>query len=259
MGGVTLLLAVVAVEAADYPCLIEPYQIVNVTTAVEGILVTVDVEKGDIVQRGEVVAVLESAVEKAAMDQAQARVNAMSAIKVRKVRLERARKKHQRVVKLSSQKFVSPEEVDELKSAVELAELELQAEHENKLLAELELQRVTALYQQRFIKSPITGAVVERYLGAGEFAQAQPIIRLAQLNPLNVEVVLSAEMYDKVLEQMKAEVMLKASTERVFQATVTIVERVIDGASGTFGVRLELPNPDYKVTAGLECRVLFLE
>jgi hypothetical protein len=39
---------------------------------------------------------------------------------------------------------------------------------------------------------------------------------------------------------------------------VTLMDRVIDPASGTFGVRLELPNPDYAIPSGLHCRVRFL-
>jgi len=32
---------------------------------------------------------------------------------------------------------------------------------------------------------------------------------------------------------------------------------VIDAASGTFGVRMELPNPKFRLPAGLKCRVAF--
>jgi hypothetical protein len=39
---------------------------------------------------------------------------------------------------------------------------------------------------------------------------------------------------------------------------VTVVDRVFDAASSTFGVRLELPNPDYSLPAGLRCRIRFL-
>ena len=34
-------------------------------------------------------------------------------------------------------------------------------------------------------------------------------------------------------------------------------DRVVDAASGTFGVRLELPNPGYRLPAGLKCKVRF--
>jgi multidrug efflux pump subunit AcrA (membrane-fusion protein) len=42
-------------------------------------------------------------------------------------------------------------------------------------------------------------------------------------------------------------------------AKVSLVERVIDASSGTFGLRLELPNPEGKIPAGLRCRLVFPE
>jgi multidrug efflux pump subunit AcrA (membrane-fusion protein) len=38
---------------------------------------------------------------------------------------------------------------------------------------------------------------------------------------------------------------------------VVVVDKVVDAASGTLGVRLELPNPDNKIPAGIKCRVTF--
>jgi multidrug efflux pump subunit AcrA (membrane-fusion protein) len=38
---------------------------------------------------------------------------------------------------------------------------------------------------------------------------------------------------------------------------VIVVDPVVDAASGTFGVRLELPNPEHAIPAGLKCRVRF--
>jgi multidrug efflux pump subunit AcrA (membrane-fusion protein) len=40
-------------------------------------------------------------------------------------------------------------------------------------------------------------------------------------------------------------------------ARVTVVDRVVDAASGTFGVRLQLPNPGYRLPAGLKCEIRF--
>ena len=43
-----------------------------------------------------------------------------------------------------------------------------------------------------------------------------------------------------------------------YPAKVTIVDGVADAASGTFRVRLGLPNEDYALPSGLKCRVSFL-
>jgi len=43
-----------------------------------------------------------------------------------------------------------------------------------------------------------------------------------------------------------------------YQAIITVVDRVVDSASGTFGARLELPNPKGDIPVGVKCRVTFL-
>ena len=58
---------------------------------------------------------------------------------------------------------------------------------------------------------------------------------------------------------MKAQIIPETEEEGDYIATVAIVDRVIDPASGTFGVRLELPNPDYRLPGGLKCMVRFLD
>ncbi len=245
--------------ADDFPCLIEPHLVVDASTAVEGVLATVAVSKGDFIKQGAVVAVLESEAERASLEQATLRAEMKAAIQARKVNLQRSVEKHQRAMKLSGNKFVSPDELDELRSAADLARQELEEQEENRRLAVLDAKRIAALLEQRTIRSPITGVVVERYLDGGEFAQAQPIVRLAQLDPLNVEAVLPGDRYGSVHAGTVAQVVLSEPFHETLEARVTMVEKLIDAASGTFGVRIELANPDYRIPAGLECRVTFMK
>ncbi len=64
-------------------------------------------------------------------------------------------------------------------------------------------------------------------------------------------------MLGKVKVGMKAEVRPESPVGGVHLGLVTVVDRVLDAASGTFGVRLELPNPKYRLPAGLRCKVRF--
>jgi multidrug efflux pump subunit AcrA (membrane-fusion protein) len=59
------------------------------------------------------------------------------------------------------------------------------------------------------------------------------------------------------VERATADVSPENPVGQVYKVKVTIVDRVIDAASGTFGVRLELPNPKYRLPAGLKCKVSF--
>jgi hypothetical protein len=97
--------------------------------------------------------------------------------------------------------------------------------------------------------------VLERLLSPGESAGASPILRLARLDPLRVEAFLPVDLLGKITPGMSARVMPEVGGAHA--ATVAVADRVADPASATFGVRLELPNPGYRLPAGIRCRVRF--
>jgi hypothetical protein len=125
-----------------------------------------------------------------------------------------------------------------------------------------------ALAQRRGLVTPFEAPVdsgsparqryaVERLLSPGEFAKQTPILKLAQIDPLRVEVIAPVALLKKIAVGMRAQIMLEAPVNGAYEARVTVVDRVVDAASGTFGVRLELPNPGYKLPAGLKCKARF--
>jgi multidrug efflux pump subunit AcrA (membrane-fusion protein) len=163
---------------------------------------------------------------------------------------------HLRNEGLFQKSLIAAEKMDEVETVKRLAELTLLEATDNRRLAELKLQRVTALLARRTIRSPITGVVVERLLGPGEFAHDEkPVLKLAQLDPLRVEVFAPVALLGSIRVGQQAEVTPQAPINGTYTARVTVVDRVVDAASGLFGVRLELPNRDHRLPAGLKCRV----
>lgn len=132
-----------------------------------------------------------------------------------------------------------------------------QAELSNRRLADLELQRTTAEVALRTIKSPVNGVVVERFMNPGEFPKQEKILKIAQIDPLRVEVYAPVAMLGKIAVGMTAHVKPESPLIGEYAAKVMVVDRVVDAASGTFGVRLELPNHELKLPAGLKCSVRF--
>ena len=100
--------------------------------------------------------------------------------------------------------------------------------------------------------------MVERLLSPGESVKQTPILKLAQIDPLRIEVFAPLNLLGKLEPGMKAEVRPEGGTSTAYQAKITVVNRVVDSASGTFGVRLEMPNPNNALSAGLACTVQFL-
>ena len=111
--------------------------------------------------------------------------------------------------------------------------------------------------RRKTVRSPIDGVVIARHKSAGEYIEDQPIVTVAQLHPLWVEVIAPVELFGAIESGMSAQVILELESSGKHSATVVSVDRVIDGASGTFDVRLELPNPDYEIPSGLKCQVKF--
>jgi multidrug efflux pump subunit AcrA (membrane-fusion protein) len=113
----------------------------------------------------------------------------------------------------------------------------------------------------RTLKAPFSGIVTERLQNPGELAftgeSATPILKLAQIDPLRVEVILPLKEYGKIQLGAKAQIVPELPLEGRWQATVKIVDPIVDAASGTFGVRLELSNPQKNIPAGVKCQVQF--
>jgi RND family efflux transporter MFP subunit len=229
---------------------------VKVSSAVPGLLETVTVDRGDFVKKGQGLATLESGAEKAAIEVLRARATMESAIKTGQARLELSTRSHSRNEGMFQKALIPAEKMDEIETSKRLAELTLLAATDNRRLAELELRQATAELARRTLYSPISGVVVERLLAPGEFAHdEQPVLKLAQLDPLRVEVFASVALLGSITVGQHIEVMLQAPIKGTYMARVTVVDRVVDAASGLFGIRLELPNRDYHLPAGLKCKV----
>jgi multidrug efflux pump subunit AcrA (membrane-fusion protein) len=82
-------------------------------------------------------------------------------------------------------------------------------------------------------------------------------MKLAQVDPLRVEVYVPLSLLGKLKTGMKADVRPEGKGQPTYQAMVVVVNRVVDSASGTFGVRLEMPNSNKAIAAGLACTVDF--
>jgi RND family efflux transporter MFP subunit len=248
------------VESADSLAvdgLIEPHRVVEIGSSVTGVLETVDVERGDAVKNNQVLATLQSGVEKATLDLARARAKLASEIEQRQEQLDFMMRKQERFEQLFKSKAVPFEKMDEARTDRNLAEISLQQAIENQQIADLEKERAAAALAQRTIRSTISGVVVERYMSPGEYVENRPILKIAQIDPLNVEVILSVEQLGMIREGMTATVFPQEPVGGSYEAKVTVVDRVVDAASGTYGVRLELPNPHYRINAGIKCNVAF--
>jgi len=246
-----------AVWAAGMACVITPYDAISIGTPVEGLIKTVPVDRGDWVTKGQVILTLESSFEEATVALAKAKAEAEAALKSSQLKMGFTSRKLERAQELFKTSSIAQHEVDEAQTEKALAESAHREASEHKREAELELNRATAALQLRTIRSPLNGVVVDRLLSPGELARQTPVMKLAQINPLRVEVFAPLSLLGKLKPGMRADVRPEGKGQPVYKAKVVVVNKVVDSASGTFGVRLEMPNPNNAIFAGLACTVEF--
>ena len=247
-----------ASDASDnLACIMKPFMEVSIGSPVEGIIQTVHVERGDWVTKGQAVVALEASVEKSTVALAKAKAEAEATIKSTQAKMAFSERKLGRATDLFKSNSIAKHELDEAETERNLADIAYLEATERKQIDGLEWQRATAALQLRTISSPLTGVVVDRLLSPGELAGKTPILKLAQINPLRIEVFAPLSLLGKITLGMKADVHPEGGGSATYQAHVTVVNRVVDSASGTFGVRLEMPNPNNALPAGLACTVKF--
>ncbi|MFZ5483091.1 MAG: efflux RND transporter periplasmic adaptor subunit [Pseudomonadota bacterium] len=253
----TILVGPPARAAAPLGCLIEPSQSAELGSPVIGVLDKVMVERGDFVKKGQVLATLRAGVEQASLNVARQRAQAEAELRAAEANRDFARQQVRRAEDLGQQNFISKQAIDQAQTELKVAEQRLVQARDQKRIWDKESALAQAQLAQRKLLSPFSGVVVDRYLSPGERVEDRPVLRLAALHPLRVEVFMPAASFGQIKTGMTATVAPDLPGMAEAPAKVTLVDRVIDPASNTFRVRLSLPNRDHAIPAGARCQVRF--
>jgi len=205
---------------------------IEVGSPIQGIVRAILVKRGDRVIEGQILAQLESDLEETALEMARTRFKYLN-------------NQYNRLIVVQTKSLASDEIVDRAKSEMETARLEV--------------KRREIILEQKSIRSRVDAVVVARLLSPGEFVYEQtPVLQIAKTDILNVEVIVPTSMFGKITEGASVKIRPEAPLTGTFDAVVDVVDKIMDAASSTFGVRLLLPNPDLKIPAGLRCTAEFI-
>ncbi len=232
---VVLLVMSASVAAQDVPeylstvgCVIEPSVRIDISSPVEGVLSERPVKLGAAVKKGQKLFSLRSDVEAASVELAE-------------IRAEFALRHYERNEGLYRDELISVHERDEFQTEFQVA------------IKELEQAR--AVLSLRSVQSPIDGVVIDYFVESGEFVTTEPVMALASLNPLKVEVVMPYESLGTVSDESTLTVFPVEPVGGQYSARITMIDPIVDAASGTYRIRAHIDNPDNTLPAGIECRV----
>ena len=246
---------------ATYDCLIEPTRTVDLASPVTGLLEKVYVKRGDLITVGQVLATLESRAEQAANDLARYKSEQVGPTQTAENKIEFSKRKFGRRSVMASEKLLPKQESDDAEAEFKLAESELQVARENREMAKIEYRQQSSQLNLRTIRSPFNGVVVDQMLHPGEVVEPsgtkKAILKVAQIDPLRIHVILPKDVFGKVKVGMSADVVPEIPGKTRYAAKVKIIDRVINAASGAFVVFLEMPNAKHDVPTGAKCRAEF--
>ncbi len=220
-------------SAKQVSCMIEPSEVIEVASPVQGIIDDVMVDRGDYVKTNQIIATLKKGLEEVNVDLYQTRLIFREQV-------------YERMHEVYKKKFVSSDDYDQIVIERDIAKYELAREIE--------------LLDMKTIKTPLSGYIIDKYFSSGEYVETQAIVRIAKIDPLNVEVTVPLSMLGDVKVGDEARVYLENNIKEVpLLARIDIIDRNIDPASGTFGIRLILPNPRHSIPSGIRCGIKWVK
>jgi RND family efflux transporter MFP subunit len=230
------------------------YRETPVMSLVGGIVRSVGPELGQIVRKGQTIAVVSS------NDLADAQTKYLAAF----AELDEHHKHHARTEKLVAIGAASREELEMASSKLKAAESEVANLRQRLLLLGLSSQRVSALRSTSQVSSevslpaPTSGTVTSRTVNPGEVIEAnKELLRVTDLS--SVWVV--GQVYEKDLGKVHvgsgASITTDAYPGRVFRGQVSYVDPKVDPQTRTAQARIELANPGQQLKIGMYVNVAF--
>ena len=258
----------------------QAYQVVDVHPKVSGYMSRINVDIGDIVHQGQVLAVLEVPELKAQVQQAQfelqqsqeeitraqheiQRAQALNfALHAESIRLQQAAATRpgliaqQELDDARSKDLSSQAQIDAAKSAMAAAQQRAEA-------ARADYERVTALENYTKVVAPLDGVVVWRYADTGALIQggtntnttALPIVRLAQSDLLRLRVPVPEDDVKYINFGDPVGVRVDA-IGRSFTGKVVRFTRNVNFETRTMETEIDVPNPKLTIAPGMYANTL---
>lgn len=236
----------------------EPYKDIKLAAPEMGTLAEIAVKDGDAVGAGQLLARLNDDVLTASLAVAKAGMLATGELKSAETQLRLKRVEFEKLTALFGRDHASQKELDRVTGEVQIAESRILSVKEDLEVRRLEHARIMAQMKQREIRSTIDGVVVEVQKETGEFVSpSDPVVaRVVQLDPLLV--VFSVPNQRRANVSKNQSVSMQIAGSGIAEGVVEHVSPTADASSGTFKVKVRLPNPDQRWHGG-EKSVLLLD
>jgi RND family efflux transporter MFP subunit len=251
---------------------LEPYRSIEMNPSETGIIETISVSEGEKVKKGQALLNLNNRVLEAQIAISEVQAESMSAIEVATADLEVARERFQKLSQLKSSGTAHSSEVARAAADLKKAEAQLNIANEEKKIAGFRVEEIKAQLEQRILRSPIDGVIIEINREVAESAMApregqrnRSLVKVAQIDRLRLvvhvpsihaaDLVVGGILPVRVLGQNSL-TLDRESTALDASAVIEFISPAIDPSSETVRVRLMIDNSDNKLQSGAHALVV---
>jgi len=256
--------SIISAQAANIPDVVEAVgtlraaQTTQLAAQMMGSILEIRAREGDHVQRGQVLAVIDDAQPRAALDRAKAAdLAAQQEITASESDYALADATFKRYQTLFDKKSVSPQEFDEVRARYQAAQARREMARAGQAQAKAAVQQArTALGYTRLV-APFDGLVTERRADVGTLASpGMPIFTMEDLRRYRLEATVNETDLRYVHQGEQVSVLVDALGDRELKGRVVEIVPAADPASRSFLVKVELPS-DPALRSGLFGRAQF--
>jgi len=262
--GLAMAMACVAaggetVETATIRAITVPSHNVELASEANGVITEVLVKEGDRVAKDQPLVQLDTKIRQASLKISEERAKSVARIASAKANLKVKKVALERQLILLKKGVASQTEVDEADFEHKYAQSLLVVAEEEKLVTGLEVERDKTILKKMTILSPLAGIVTRRIRDVGEGSHDyEPLMQIVVVDVLHVLAHVPPEMAGKLKPGTVGRLVLDDLPDSIHTCAVLVVDRVVEAASGTVRVKLELNNRDGKVAAGSKGNITFL-
>ena len=251
--GLVLSVLIGSVASAQVDGFTEPFRTIELSSDETGSLAKLNVDEGQSVSAGDVIASLDTRVQELQLEIANQTVNSSSQLVAAQATLEKRRAVAQRLRELASKGHARDSELIRAELELSIAEAQLLSAREEKVVHEIEQRRSQVLLERRRIKAPFDGVIAKLHRQQGEFlSPLKPeIATLVQVDRLLATFMVPSSQVDQFEIGRTLEIELENG--RVVDGKVHRVGVVTDAQSGTVELKLVIENPDNELRSGEIC------
>jgi len=232
-------------------------QTVSVVPKTAGRLQDITVKLGDRVIRGQRIAKIEDQEILEQVKQADAASQVASAtIRQREADLALAKTNAERSRNLFQRQLLPQQTLDDAEAKYQSAQAALDLARAQDTQSQARLDELRFALQNTVITSPVNGFVARRAADAGAFVSANaPIVDVVDISRVRLVVNIIEKDLRQIGAGNAARVEVDAFPGESFAGRIARVSPVLDPATRTASVEIEIPNTQYRLKPGMYARV----